>query len=196
MKFKLSIVMKRFLLIVFVILINQGCWPVALVVGGAVGTVVHDNRSTRTIVEDRDIVFRIQSKFNSDEELSKDSHLCITSFNYIVLLVGQVPNEELRKHAEDLAKSDSRVRLVYNEISVGKPLGDLAKANDTWITAKTKTVLVSTSGLRSTSMKIVTEDGVIYLMGLTTKSQGNLAAKKARTVAGGRKIVKLFEYMN
>ncbi len=175
----------------------QGCIPAAFVVGAATGTVVYDNRPTRTIADDRELVFQIQSKLNNDPELVNNRvHLSVTSFNRIVLLVGQVSRDDLRARAEDIVKSYAKARLVYNEITVGKSIGNLARTNDTWITAKVKTVLATTPNLNSTSLKIVTENKIVYLMGLTTKGQGNVAAKKTRTVAGVEKVVKLFEYLS
>ena len=72
----------------------------------------------------------------------------------------------------------------------------MARANDSWITTKVKAVLAAASGLNSSTLKVVTENKVVYLMGLTTRSQGKLAAEEARTVAGVEKVVKLFEYLN
>ena len=176
----------------------QGCLPVAFVAGAATaGIVVFDNRAAKTMVDDRDITFRLQSRLNGDPELGSVAHLSVTSFNRVVLLVGQVPSDILRQRAEDMVRSNPKVRIVYNEITVvEKPSGLMTRTNDSWITTKVKTILAATSRLNSTSLKIVTEKGVVYLMGLTTKGQGSIAADKARTVFGVNKVVKLFEYIN
>lgn len=175
----------------------QGCVPAAFVAAGAAtGVIVYDKRSAKTIVKDRDITFQVQSKLDHDKELSDKAHVSITTFNNIALLVGQTPSARLRKKAEKIVRSHSKIRLLYNEVSIGKPLSNRAMANDAWITTKVKTVLATTSGLNSTSLKIITENKVVYLMGLTTRQQAELATKKTRTVAGVKKVVKLFEYIN
>lgn len=189
---------RKILLLISVVCSIQGCLPAIFVAGAATaGIVVYDNRSAKTIIDDRDITFQLQGKFNSDPELSAKAHLSVTSFNRVALLVGQASSESLRQRAEDIVRSNPKVRIVYNEVVVvDKSLGLLDRTNDSWITTKVKTVLAATSGLNSTSLKIVTENRIVYLMGLTTKGQGGLAADKARTVAGVNKVVKLFEYMN
>ena len=190
--------MRKTLLLMLIVCLIQGCLPVAFVAGAATaGIVVFDNRTAKTIVDDRDITFRLQGKLNSDPELGSVAYLSVTSFNRVVLLVGQVPSDHLRQRAEDIVRSNPKVRIVYNEITVvEKPSGLMTRTNDSWITTKVKTILAATPGLNSTSLKVVTEKGVVYLMGLTTKGQGNIAADKARTVAGVNKMVKLFEYLN
>lgn len=188
--------MTRVLMIVLLALILQGCMPAAFVAGAATGTIIYDQRDTKTIFEDRNITFKIQNKFNSDSELRKNSHVTITTFNHIALLLGQVSDERLRDRAEEIVKSNSKVKLVYNEITVGKPISSMTQTNDSWITTKVKTVLVTVPGLNSSTLKVVTEDGTVYLMGLTTREQGKLAADKTRRVSGVKKVVKLFEYVS
>lgn len=188
--------MKKILFILFFTLMLQGCVPAVFVAGAATGTIIYDHRTTKAMVEDRDITFRVQSKLNKDEELRTKAHVSITTFNHIALLLGQAPDESLREKAESIAKANSKVKMLYNEIKIGKPISDLARANDSWITAKVKTVLVTVPGINSSTLKVITEDKVVYLMGLTTKAQADLATKKTRTVAGVKKVVKLFEYLN
>lgn len=189
--------MKKFSVIFFMSLIFlSGCVPAIFVAGAATGTIIYDHRSAKTIVQDRDITFQVQNKFDKDPEMRNKANVSITSFNYIVLLLGQAPNAELRNRAEEIAKSNSNVKMVYNEITIGEPISNIDRTNDTWITTKVKTVLATVAGLNSTNLKIVTENGVVYLMGLTTRTQAGLATDKTRTVAGVQKVVKLFEYLN
>lgn len=188
--------MKKIALVFLIALILSGCMPAAFVAGTTVGTVVHDHRSTKTMIDDRDVTYTVQYKLDNDPELSTKAHLSIATFNHIALLVGQAPDAQLRNQAEAIAKANSKVKMVYNEITIEKPSSDMARANDTWITTKVKTVLAATPSLNSSTLKIVTENKVVYLMGLTTRSQANLATEKTRTVAGVKKVVKLFEYVS
>ena len=86
--------------------------------------------------------------------------------------------------------------MLYNEVTIEQPISNSARANDSWITTKVKTTLLTSPNLNSASLKIITENGVVYLMGLTTRTQAQIATDKTRTVAGVQKIVKLFEYIN
>lgn len=189
--------MKKIITIFLIVLLLPGCLPVVFVAGAAAGgAIIYDHRSTKGIVEDRDVTFQTQNRIDNDKELREKAHVSIATFNRIALLVGQVPNDELRNRAESIAKSNSKIKMLYNEVTIEKPISSSVRANDSWITTKVKTVLLAVPGLNSTSLKIVTENGVVYLMGLTTRAQAQIATEKARTVAGIRKVVKLFEYLN
>jgi osmotically-inducible protein OsmY len=189
--------MKKFTLFFLVLWFLQGCVPAVFVAGAAAGgAIIYDHRSTKNIVSDRGITFQSQKKLDSDQELRKKTHVSVTTFNNIALLLGQAPNNELRDRAESIVKSNPKIKMLYNEITIGKPITDITCANDSWITTKVKTVLLAASGLNSTNLKVVTENSVVYLMGLTTRTQAKIATDKTRTVAGVKKVVKLFEYLN
>jgi len=188
--------MKKSLLILSVVFLLQGCMPAAFVCGAAAGgAVIYDNRLPKTILDDHNITYRAQSKINANRSLKEKAHVSVTTFNHIVLVVGQVPNAELKSKVETIVKSIPNVRIVYNEVNVAKPITDIERANDTWITSKVKTALFAEKGLKSTQIKVVTENGTVYLMGMTTKSQAYIAAEKTSTVVGVHKVVKLFEYI-
>jgi len=182
--------------VILTLLTLQACIPAAFVAGAAAGTVVYDHRNAKTIIDDRDITFSLQHRLDSHKELLNHAHVSVTSFNRIALLVGQASTAELRREAETIVKANSKVKMLYNEVTVENPISDWARANDTWITTKIKTVLAATPGLNSSTLKVVTENKVVYLMGLTTHSQADLATDKTRTVAGINKVVNLFEYLN
>jgi osmotically-inducible protein OsmY len=190
--------MKKSLIIFLVVLLLPGCLSTALVAGAAAtgGAIIYDRRSAKGIVEDRDVTFQTQNRLDSDKELHARAHISIATFNRIALLVGQASDNELRSRAESIAKSNSNIKMLYNEVTVEKPISTAARANDLWITTKVKTTLLAAPDLNSASLKIVTENGVVYLMGLTTRTQAQIATDKTRTVAGVQKIVKLFEYIN
>lgn len=189
--------MKKIVTIFLVILFLPGCMPAVFVAGAAAGgAVIYDHRSTKNMVEDRNITFRTQNRLDHDAELRQKAHISVATFNHVALLLGQAPNAELRNRAESIVKANTKIKILYNEITIGKPISNVTRANDAWITTKVKTVLLTTPGLSSTNLKIITENGVVYLMGLTTRTQAKIAADKTRTVAGVRKVVKLFEYLN
>lgn len=172
-----------------------GCVPAAFMAGASVGLVAYDQRSAKTIAVDKNTALVVQKRLNDDEELYRSGHVTVAVFNGVMLLAGQTPTEELRSRAEDIARQHAKVKLVYNEISIGPPVSDKTRNYDTWITAKVRGSLVMTHGLNSSTIKVVTEDGVVFLMGTTTKQQGQIAALKAQKISGVKKVVKLFEYI-
>jgi len=189
--------MKKILLIIALSLCLEACIPAALVVGAtAGGAIIYDQRNVSTMLDDKDIAYRAQGRLNQDTELQKTAHLSIATFNHNVLLVGQAPTNELKSRAEDIVRTVPKVNRIFNEITVENPSSMIASTNDTWLTTKVKSVLLAEKGLNSTQIKIVTENGVVYMMGLLTRSQADLATNCVQKVAGVQKIVKLFEYQN
>ena len=188
--------MRKILAILGVILLLPGCIPAVFVVGAAAGgAIIYDHRDTKTMVKDRDATFQIQNNLDLDKNLLKKAHISVVTFNHIGLLVGQAPNEELRKLAETIAKNNSQIKVLYNEITTESPISHAQITNDIWLTTKIKTTLLATPGLSSTNLKVMTENGTVYLMGLITHKQADLATEKTKAVSGVEKIVKLFEYL-
>jgi osmotically-inducible protein OsmY len=188
--------MRKAFMVLLIVLTLVGCIPTMFVAGAASSAVIYDNRSTKTMIDDRQITFSIQHELDFDQRFIEQAHLSVATFNQIVLLLGQVRDENLRNKAEAVAKAHPKVRVVYNEITVENPISNLAKTNDAWITAKVKAIFLTTLALNSSNLKVVTENKVVYLMGLTTRTQAKVAAENASTIAGVKKVVKLMEYLN
>lgn len=171
----------------------QGCVP--LIAGGAATTaaVANDSRTTGTVIEDQVIEAKAYDFFEADAALSQQAHLGVTSYNQIVLVVGQVPSEELRKRAVEYVSRIAKVRHVYNETTVASPTTTIQRTNDGLITTKVKTKLFTIKDLSASNVKVVTEDSVVYLMGLFDQATGDAVAEVVAGVAGVRKVVKLFE---
>jgi osmotically-inducible protein OsmY len=174
----------------------SACVPAALVVGAtAGGAIVYDNRSIKTMAKDKESELQADLKLRQDSQL-KTAHIDATTFNQIMLLVGQAPTAEISQRAYDVVSRIPNIKRIYNEITIGQPTSLARRSQDTWITTKVKTKMLAEKGLHSTQIKVVTENGVVYLMGLVTRSQGNLAAEVASRISGVQKVVKLFEYLN
>lgn len=173
-----------------------GC---AAAVGAGVATgaaVAHDRRTTGTFVDDNLIELKAVGALQSDEELWNYSHLNVTSFNNIVLLTGESPSEALRQRAAQTVANLQKVRKVHNEVVVAAPSSVLSRSGDTLITGKVKTALINNDAVDATRVKVVTENGVVYLMGLVTQEEGNEATEVARRVGGVQRVVKIFEYID
>ncbi len=175
-----------------------GCAP--LVVGGtAAGIgVAHDRRTTGTIVEDQAIELKAYDILDKDQELSELGHINVTSYNNAVLLSGEAPSPELRTRAEQLVGQVEKVKHVHNELDVAAPSSLASRSSDAWITTKVKSSLLQVDGLRNfdpTRVKVVTERGVVYLMGLLYAQEADAVVSTVRRVGGVQKVVKLFEYL-
>ena len=170
-----------------------GCVPAAIAVGaGATAMVATDRRTAGAQVDDESIELKIVTRAN---ELYGDRiHLNVTSFNGIVLLTGEVPDQGAWASLGNLAKTTEKVRVVHNELVVA-PLSDLgSRSNDTYITSKVKTRMLEAAKFPPNAVKVVTERGVVYLMGIVSRAEGQAAGEVAATTEGVQRVVKVFEY--
>ena len=170
------------------------CAPV--IVAGAAGAalVATDRRSAGAQLDDQTIETKILTTVAS--RYGDTVHFNVTSYNGIVLLTGEVPDAAVRADIYALARGTERVRSVPDELLVG-PSTDLpARTSDSYVTSKVKTRFVEASDkFSATQVKVVTERGVVYLMGLVTRAEGDAAAQIASTTSGVVRVVKLFEYV-
>lgn len=126
----------------------------------------------------------------------KGTNLHTVSYNGLILLLGQVSSDSLREQAVTVAQGIDRVRTVHNELTVGGPISYPARTNDAYITSKVKSKLVATKEVPGSKIKVVTENGVVYLMGMLPRAEADQAVEVASTVYGIQKIVKVFEYID
>jgi osmotically-inducible protein OsmY len=176
-----------------------GC--AAAVVGGAAtsATAAHDRRTVGTFIDDEGIELKARLAIFDDKDLNSQIHINIISINGVVLLVGQAPTEAMRQKASELTLAVPKVRLVHNEMSIAAPNAYMTRSSDSLITAKVKTSLFRIKELKDfdpTRVKVVTENGIVYLMGILTHSEADAVTNAARRVGGVQKIVKLFEYLD
>lgn len=187
--------LKKIALMVLLTMSLTACVPVAFVAGASAGgAIVYDKRDMKTMMQDRNLSNAILARINADPQLKKQTHVSVATFNRIVLLAGQAPNEQLKQQVYAVASSVPNIKRLYNEITIEPPTSTIVQTNDTWLTTKVKSAMLAQKGLRSTQIKVVTENGVVYLMGITSHKQADLAATSASRVNGVRKVVKIFEY--
>jgi len=172
-----------------------GCVPV-LIAGAAGGAamVATDRRSAGAQVDDESIELKIATQASS--EFGERIHLNVTSYNGIVLLTGEVPDQATLASVGNLAKNTEKVRVVHNEMVVGPNSDFSARSNDTYITSKVKTRMLEANKFPPNVVKVVTERSVVYLMGIDSKEEGDAAAEIAATTAGVVRVVKFFQYTN
>jgi len=173
----------------------QGCG--ALLAGGAAATgvvVSQDRRTVGTLTEDEGIEIKTASRIG--ERFKDGVHLNVTSYNRMVLLTGEVPDAAARTEAERIAWAVENVRGVHNELAVAGVSSFTVRSNDSVITTKVKARLLDSNKVNPLHVKVVTENSIVYLMGLVTKEEANDATEIARTTSGVQKVVRVFEYLN
>lgn len=185
-------------LIVCAALIGAGstltaCVP--LLIGGAAATtgmVVVDRRSVGEQVDDKSIELKIGGQFRAD--FGDAMRATITSYDGVVLLTGDTISSEFKNRAVEIARKVEHVKSVSNQIAVVKELASFSVvSNDIWITSKVMTTLATTKDIPSRTIVVTTDRSVVYLMGLVTQREGDLASAAAAKVSGVKRVEKLFQ---
>lgn len=156
----------------------------------------HGKRTLGTSIDDVMVASRARSNIKSVNEQLDKANIEVNSFNGIVLITGQVPSEDARTEAGKAVDGMRNVRKIHNELEVAGPTSVPSRLNDSYLSTKVKTALLTDSNTEGGRTKVVTENGVVYLMGLLTRDEADAAVTKAREVYGVQKIVKVFEYIN
>ena len=189
---------KPALLLLLLLPFFSGCaLLVATGVATGVGTgvaVSQDRRTSGMFVEDQGIELKSNRRIN--EIMGSNVHVNVTSFNRNVLLTGEVPSESVKKEIEQSVRVVEHVRSVTNEIAVAPISSFTSRSNDALITSKVKGRFMDGGRFQITHVKVVTEDSVVYLLGIVNADEARSAVDIARSTNGVRKVVKVFEYMN
>ena len=181
--------------LVVALLLLQGCAGTVIAVGaGAAVMSATDRRSTGAQVDDEGVELRVSNRI--DERFGEKVHVNVTSFNYVVLLSGEVPDANTRAEVEKIARAAQGVRSVANEVQVAGVSSFGARTNDSYLTSKVKARFLDMGIFNANHVKVVTEANVVYLMGIVTEAEATEAVKIARTTGGVLKVVKIFEYCN
>ncbi|MFW3897845.1 BON domain-containing protein [Pseudomonas putida CSV86] len=161
---------------------------------------IDDDRGTRTLgskIDDSLIETKVAVNVaKASPDLDKNSHIVVSSYNGVVLLAGQTPRADLKSLAEQTAGQVQKVKKVHNELQVLQPSSLLARNNDAWLTTKIKTQMLTDANIPATRIKVITENGIVYMLGLLTQAEANRATNLVQGVSGVQKIVKLFEYID
>lgn len=175
--------------------ILQGCVTAAVigVVGGA--SVVNDNRSLGNQIDDTKIELSAHSALRKVTGLADNANLQVVSVNGRVLIVGQAPNTHLRDLAIKTLNTVDGIEQVYDQIRIGNTTAFTTTSNDIWLTSKVKTALFGSDQLDAANIKVVTENGEVFLMGLVHSNEANAAVEVARNVSGVNRVFKMFEYL-
>lgn len=180
-------------LLIFCVLTLSGCGSLLASMG--VGS-IDDHPSERTVaqvIEDDNIETKVTVNIHAENDAYSDTHLVVVSYNGYVLLAGQVHDKALKTGATTVVRKIKGVRRIYNELEIGPPSSAMTQTSDAWITTRIKSALLASSDIQGSRVKVVTENGVVYLMGLVTEKEADRISDKAAAVSGVRRVVRLFE---
>lgn len=185
----------RIIALIFVtatMLLLQGCFTLAATGIGATALAIDDRRPFGIYVEDENI--EVKARLRQVENF-KDTHANFTSFNLQLLLTGETPTEQMKKEIGETMARIPSVKTVTNELVVAGNSAYTARTSDTITTASVKFRFIGNKAFATNHVKVVSEAGTVFLMGLVTRAEGDAAAESARTTSGVARVVKVFEYI-
>ena len=171
----------------------QGCFPVIAAGAGATALVAADRRSSGAYLEDQGLELKVGNRI--DERFKDKVHVNVTSFNRNVLLTGEAPDAATRAELEKITLGVPNVRGVTNEVQQAGITSLSSRGNDTYLTSKVKARFIDANKFPAYMVKVVTEAGTVYLLGLVTQKEGDDAAQIASTTGGVQKVIRVFEYL-
>ena len=171
-----------------------GCVPVVATGVGVGAMMVDDRRSTGVYIEDEEIEFRAGSRLR--EAKLDGVRANFTSYNRRLLITGEAPTEALKARVSEIGRGVPGVKEVYNEMAIAAPIGFAARSNDAYLTTKVKARLFDDSRINANHVKVVTANGVVFLMGLVKRDEADVAASIAARTSGVQRVVKVFEYLD
>ena len=184
-------------LIGILLIINalQGCVAVTVVALTAGASMATDRRSIGNQIDDQSILVEAYNEITKNKPLNDNTNLHLTSVNGSVLIVGQSPTTVLRDQALKIIHEIHGVVRVHNQIRIGNVTSITTQTNDIWLTSKVKTALFSSDKVNGKNIKVITENGEVFLMGIVSKNEADAAVDVTRNISGVNKVFKAFEYL-
>ncbi len=173
----------------------QGC--AAVVVGAGVGaaTAAHDRRTLGTQVDDKTVSARVSTQLAQNKAVDDYANINVHVFNGVALLVGQAPNDDLKRQAQLAAEQVKNIKKLHNQIRIGSPIPPSSSTNDVWLASKVKASLIADKRIDGLHINVAVEDSEVFLMGLVSQNEADTAVDIARNVNGVDRVIKAFEYM-
>lgn len=185
--------MRNILFILMLTASLQGCFPVVAAGAGAGALMANDRRTSGAYIEDE----AIENKaFDRIGKQFKDSvHVNVTSYNRNVLISGEVPDAQTKAQVERIIANIQNVGKIHNELAIAGQSSLTSRSNDTLITSNVKLRFMGDKRFSANNIKVVTENGTVYLMGIVRHSEAQAAAEVASGSSGVSRVVELFEYV-
>ncbi len=184
-------------IILFIMLFSaslQGCFPVVAAGAGAGVMAVQDRRTSGALVEDGAIEAKAFDRIGA--QFKDNVHVSVTSYNRSVLITGEVPDADTKAQVERVVANIRNVAKIYNELTIGPNSSLTERSNDALITSNVKLRFVGDKRFSANSIKVVTENNVVYLMGIVNHAEGQAASEVASGSQGVKSVVTLFEYVD
>lgn len=174
--------------------ILQGCFPLVATGVGAGAMMAADRRTSGAYVEDEGIEWKAEAAIK--QKLGDLVHVNVTSYNRHVLLTGEVPNEGVKAQLPGILAGVPNIAGITNDAQVAGHSSLTSRSNDTLITSKIKALMIDSADVQANLIKVVTEAGTVYLLGLVTREEAEAATQVARTTSGVKKVVRVFDYID
>lgn len=171
-----------------------GCVGAAVVGAGAGALMIVDRRPSETYIADQGLELRAASRIS--DKYGDKVHVNATSYNRMMLLTGEVPTAEIKADVEKIVAGVADVKSISNELAIAGPSSFGVRSNDSYITSKVKARFVDANKFSANVVKVVTEAGVVFLLGMVTQAEANAAVEIARTTGGVLKVVRVFEILS
>lgn len=185
--------MVRVAAVISLTFLLQAC-AAAVVAGGASAvTSASDRRTLGSQIDDGSIEVKAKRALEANKTLDEQAHINVNSYNGILLLTGQAPNQDLVDTATQLVQGIQGIKDVQNQIRIGNPISFTTRSRDSWITTRVKGLLVADKEVSALNIKVITESGEVFLMGLVNSSEADKAVEIARHVNGVSRVIKAFE---
>ncbi len=182
----------RLILIILITQLLSGCAAGLIAAGAGTASLLNDERSLSTIYHDQTMAHRAYRALRGSATLHT-ANISVTVVNHKILLTGQTPRAAQKQHAENLIKALPGKKTVLNHLVIKQPVSAKQASQDTWITGKVKSTLLTESDIKSTKIKVVTEEGRVYLLGLVTHHQSERIIDTTRRIRGVKQVIPLFE---
>ena len=153
-----------------------------------------DQRTLGTVVEDQAIELKANKELSLDADIRENGHINVTSYHNVVLVSGEVPTEALKQRTIQIVRDIPKVKKVYDELTIAAPSSLISRSSDSVLSGKVKSKLLLLKNFNANRVKVVTEKGVVYLMGLISRVNADRVTEETRQTSGVQKVVKLFEY--
>lgn len=153
----------------------------------------YSKRTLGTVVEDNTIKAKLKAKIKENKTLA-DANINIKSFNKVILITGQVPDDASKQKISGLAQNIRHVKRIHNELEIGSNASFGSRTNDSFLASKVTSRLILTEGLKSSRIETVVENSKVYLMGLVSETEAQKAVDALQKVSGLKGIIKVFEY--
>ena len=171
----------------------QGCFPVVAAGVGSAAMVAVDRRQPDVMLGDERIELTASQRISV--AVKDQAHVNVTAFNQTLLLTGEAISARIKADIEKMVAEIPQVKSVVNELQVAGPSSFSARSNDTYLTGRVKAAFITGNKFSANDVKVVTEDGVVYLLGLVTRKEADDATEVARAIGGVKKVVRVFEYI-